>query len=180
MLIKEAFKNNEKWSAAMRLGDPLYFDRLAAGQRPETLYIGCSDSRVTAEDMMGARPGELFVHRNIANLVPNSDESSRAVINFAVDQLKVKHIVVCGHYGCGGVAAAMESQELGKLNAWLKNIRDVFRLHRNELEAIGDDTKRYERLVELNVQEQCLNVLKISEVQREQEVLSFACGQSVT
>jgi carbonic anhydrase len=159
------FENNQIWAAEKLKTDKNYFENLAKGQSPDSLYIGCSDSRVTAEEMMGAQPGELFVHRNIANVVPNTDISSMAVINYAVGHLKVEHIVVCGHYGCGGVDAAMQPQDLGVLNPWLRNIRDVYRLHKDELASIDDDAMRYDRLVELNVQEQCINVLKTSEVQ---------------
>ena len=145
--------------------NPDYFQDLAKGQSPEILYIGCSDSRVSAEELMGVSPGDAFVHRNIANMVPNSDLSAMSVIDFAVMHLKVKHIVVCGHYYCGGVKAAMQSEDLGILNPWLRNIRDVFRLHKDELNEIGDEDAKYKRLVELNVQEQCINVIKTAEVQ---------------
>ncbi len=165
MKLQHIFANNERWIQQKQAIDPDYFSKLVAGQSPEILYIGCSDSRVTAEDMMGAQPGDLFVHRNIANLVPNTDVNSMSVINYAVDYLKVKHIVVCGHYGCGGVDAAMKADDLGILNPWLKNIRDVFRLHQEELRSIRNYRKRYDRLVEINVQEQCINVLKSPEVQ---------------
>lgn len=159
------FKNNEKWIAE-RLGtDPDFFNKLAEGQSPEYLYIGCSDSRATAEELMGMQPGEVFVHRNIANVVNTLDMSSTAVIQYAVEHLKVKHIIVCGHYGCGGVKAAMTPQDLGLLNPWLRNIRDVYRLHREELDAIQDEHERYNRLIELNVQEQCINVIKMACVQ---------------
>ncbi|RMG78433.1 MAG: carbonic anhydrase, partial [Bacteroidetes bacterium] len=146
--------------------DPHYFENLSKGQSPEILYIGCSDSRATAEEMTGAQPGDLFVHRNIANMVINTDLSAAAVINYAVVHLKVNHVVVCGHYYCGGVKAAMQSADLGILNPWLREIRDVYRLHKDELNAIEDEDQRYRRLVELNVQEQCLHVLKVAEVQR--------------
>ena len=139
---------------------------MSKGQNPEILYIGCADSRVTAEELMGVAPGEAFIHRNIANMVPNTDLSSMSVIHYAVDHLKVNHIIVCGHYYCGGVKAAMESSDLGILNPWLREIRDVFRLHHDELFAIEDEDLRYKRLVELNVQEQCINVIKTSEVQK--------------
>ncbi len=165
MQLKTALENNKAWAAMRVLEDPTYFEKLAQGQRPSTLYIGCSDSRVTAEEMIGAGPGDLFVHRNIANLIPNNDHSSNAVINFAVRELKVKHVVICGHYGCGGVYAAMQSEELGDLTPWLQNIRDVYRLHEDELEAIQVEQLRYRRLVELNVGEQCINLLKVVEVQ---------------
>ena len=166
MNIKQIFRNNHEWIAEKLKVDGDYFKNLALGQNPEVLYIGCSDSRVTAEELMGARPGEVFVHRNIANMVANSDLSAMSVINYAVNHLEVKHIVVCGHYFCGGVKAAMQSADLGILNPWLRNIRDVYRLHRAELDAIPDEELRYNRLVELNVQEQCVNVIKTSDVQK--------------
>ncbi|MGH1436862.1 MAG: carbonic anhydrase [Lewinella sp.] len=165
MNIKQIFNNNKKWIAEKLDVDKDYFENLSKGQSPEVLYIGCSDSRVTAEDLMGAAPGDVFVHRNIANMVPNTDLSAMSVINYAVSHLKVKHVVVCGHYFCGGVKAAMQSADLGILNPWLRNIRDVYRLHRKELDAISDEEAKYKRLVELNVQEQCVNVLKTSDVQ---------------
>ena len=166
MDIKQIFRNNHDWIAEKLKADGEYFKNLSLGQNPEVLYIGCSDSRVTAEELMGAKPGEVFVHRNIANMVANSDLSAMSVINYAVNHLEVKHIVVCGHYFCGGVRAAMQSADLGILNPWLRNIRDVYRLHRAELDAIQDEELRYNRLVELNVQEQCVNVIKTSDVQK--------------
>lgn len=165
MNIDKVFENNRQWVDRLTKDDQQYFENLGKGQDPDALYIGCSDSRVTAEDMMGAEPGDLFVHRNIANVVPNTDLNTMSVINFAVSHLHVKNIIVCGHYGCGGVKAAMQASDLGILNPWLRCIRDVFRLHKEELHAIKDEAKRYERLVELNVQEQCVNVLKTPEVQ---------------
>lgn len=160
----DIFENNRRWVDRMRGQDPQYFDHLARNQSPEYLYIGCSDSRVPANDIMGLDPGEVFVHRNIANLVVNNDLNCTSVIEYAVRELKVKHIIVCGHYGCGGVMAAMKPMDLGILNPWLRNIRDVFRLHRVELSAVSEE-KRYDRLVELNVQEQCVNVIKQACVQ---------------
>lgn len=165
MDLKKVFSDNKKWKWKKLESDNEYFEKLSQGQNPEVLYIGCADSRVTAEEMMGAEPGEVFVHRNIANVVPNGDLNALSVINYAVIHLKVKHIVVCGHYGCGGVMAAMQSVDLGLLNPWLRHIRDVYRLHQDELDAIEDEQLRYDRLVELNVQEQCVNVLKTPEVQ---------------
>lgn len=165
MKVEEVFKNNEKWIAEKLSINPDYFTDLAKGQSPEFLYIGCSDSRVTAEDLMGIQPGQAFVHRNIANLVNNVDLSVMTVLNYAVRHLKVNHIVVCGHYNCGGVKAAMQPADLGILNPWLRNIRDVYRLHKDELNAIADEDARYNRLVELNVQEQCVNLLKTAAVQ---------------
>jgi len=164
--IKRIFENNQKWIVKKLKVDKNYFKNLSEGQKPEVLYIGCSDSRVSTEELIGAAPGEVFVHRNIANMVPNTDLSSMSVINYAVTNLKVKHVVVCGHYYCGGVKAAMQSKDLGILNPWLRNIRDVYRLHKQELDLITDEEEKYKRLVELNVQEQCVNVLKTSDVQQ--------------
>src|SRR5690554_2208884 len=164
MRIERIFENNEKWIADKLKLNKEYFHELSQGQTPEILYIGCSDSRVTAEELMGAAPGEVFVHRNISNMVSNLDLSSASVINYAVEQLKVKHVVICGHYYCGGVKAAMGSQNLGILNPWLRNIRDVYRFNMEELDAIEDEEARYKRLVELNVEQQCLNTLKKAEV----------------
>ncbi len=166
MDIRQIFKNNREWVQDKLNMDSEYFKNLSKGQSPDILYIGCSDSRVTAEELMGVSPGEAFVHRNIANMVPNTDLSAMSVIDYAVVYLKVKHVVVCGHYYCGGVKAAMDSKDLGILNPWLRNIRDVYRLHRVELNGIKDEDQRYRRLVELNVQEQCINVIKTAEVQR--------------
>lgn len=165
MDIQKIFDNNKKW-VDEKLGlDKHYFKNLSEGQSPDILYIGCADSRVTAEDIMGIQPGEAFVHRNIANMVPNTDLNVMSVIEYAVKYLKVNHVVVCGHYYCGGVKAAMQSADLGILNPWLRNIRDVYRIHQKELDAITDEESKYKRLVELNVQEQCVNVLKTSVVQ---------------
>ena len=163
---RKIFENNKKWIAEKKATNKEFFENLSKGQNPEYLYIGCSDSRVTAEEMMGAEPGDVFVHRNIANVISNSDLNVMSVINFSVEHLKVKHIVVCGHYFCGGVKAAMQAKDLGILNLWLRNIRDVFRLHKKELNAINDEDLRYKRLVELNVEEQCLNVIKTATVQK--------------
>jgi len=165
MDIKQIFKNNQKWVQDKLNVDSEYFKNLSDGQNPDILYIGCSDSRVTAEELMGVSPGEVFVHRNIANMVPNTDLSVMSVIDYAVLHLKVNHVVVCGHYYCGGVKAAMESADLGILNPWLRNIRDVYRIHKEELNSIKDEEQKYKRLVELNVQEQCINVIKTPEVQ---------------
>jgi carbonic anhydrase len=166
MNIREIFANNKKWITEKLSTDADYFNKLVSGQKPEILYIGCSDSRVTAEELMGMQPGDVFVHRNIANMVPNSDLNVMSVISYAVSHLKVDHIVVCGHYYCGGVQAAMQSADMGILNPWLRNIRDVFRLHKNELNAIENEHERFNRLVELNVQEQCVNVIKTPDVQK--------------
>lgn len=166
MDFEKILENNQQWIEQHLKLDPDYFTNLSRGQSPEVLYIGCSDSRVTAEEMIGAKPGEVFVHRNIANIVTNTDVNVMSVINYAVTSLKVKHIVVCGHYYCGGVKAAMEATDLGILNLWLRNIRDVYRLHKEELNAIKQEELRYKRLVELNVQEQCVNVIKTIDVQQ--------------
>jgi len=166
MKVEDVFKNNEKWIADKLAINPEYFTELSKGQTPEFLYIGCSDSRVTAEDLMGIQPGQAFVHRNVANLVNNVDLNVMTVLNYSVRHLKVNHIVVCGHYNCGGVKAAMQPADMGILNPWLRNIRDVYRIHKDELNAIEDEGKRYDRLVELNVQEQCVNLLKTAAVQQ--------------
>jgi len=166
MEIKHIFRNNQNWIIEKLKTDKDYFKKLSISHNPEILYIGCSDSRVSAEELMGVQPGEVFVHRNIANMVPNTDLSAMSVINYAVSHLKVKHIVVCGHYYCNGVKSAMESADLGILNPWLRNIRDVYRLHKRELNAITDEEQKYKRLVELNVQEQCVNIIKTPDVQK--------------
>jgi carbonic anhydrase len=163
--FEKIFKNNELWVAEKLEKDPDYFKNLNKGQNPEFLYIGCSDSRVTAEDLMGVQPGEVFIHRNIANMVVSIDLNVMSVINYAVRHLKVKHIIVCGHYSCGGVKAAMKPADMGILNPWLRNIRDVYRIHKDELNTIEDEDARYDRLVELNVQEQCINVIKLASIQ---------------
>ena len=166
MDVKKIFENNKAWVTDKLNLDPNYFDKLKEGQTPEFLYIGCSDSRVTAEELMGLVPGQAFIARNIANMVSSMDLSIMSVINYAVDHLKVNHIVVCGHYNCGGVKASMQSQDLGFLNPWVRNIRDGYRLHRDELNDIKDEEERYKRLVEINVQEQCVNVIKTAAAQK--------------
>ncbi|MDP5229499.1 MAG: carbonic anhydrase [Cellulophaga sp.] len=166
MDLKKVFDNNKKWISNKLAADPKYFEEMGKGQSPELLYIGCSDSRVTAEDLMGLGPGDVFVHRNIANMVISIDLNVMSVVNYAVDHLKVNHVVVCGHYGCGGVKAAMQSADLGILNPWLRNIRDVYRIHKDELKAFENEEQRYDRLVELNVKEQCVNLIKTAAVQK--------------
>lgn len=163
---KQLLENNRAWAAAQTAKDPDFFKNLAQGQSPEYLWIGCSDSRIPAEQITGLKPGEAFVHRNVANLVGNLDLSVMSVVNYAVRHLKVKHIIVCGHYGCGGVQAAMNPKDLGILNPWLRNIRDVYRIHEAELDGIADKTERYNRLVELNVIEQCRNIVKTAALQQ--------------
>ena len=162
---QQIFENNERWIAKKTSSDSDFFEKLAQDQRPDYLYIGCSDSRVTAEDMMGLQPGEAFVHRNVANLVNSTDLNVMSVISYAVRHLKVKHIFVCGHYSCGGVKAAMQPKDMGILNPWLRTIRDVYRMHQDELDQITDEGARYDRLVELNVEEQCINIIKTAAVQ---------------
>lgn len=165
-MFEKIFHNNEKWIAEKLSLDPDYFVKLASGQHPEFLYIGCSDSRVTAEDLMGLQPGEVFIHRNIANLVVSTDNNLNAVVQYAVAHLKVKYIIICGHYECGGIKAALNPTDMGQLNSWLQTLRDVYRLHQRELDQIKDQQKRFDRLVELNVREQCINIIKIDHVQR--------------
>jgi len=166
MKLDQVFKNNEKWIKEKLILDSNYFENLGKGQNPELLFIGCSDSRVTAEELMGLGPGEAFVHRNIANMVSGTDLNVMSVVEYAVVHLKVNHVVVCGHYACGGVKAAMQSADLGILNPWLRNIRDVYRIHKNELNGITSEEDKYDRLVELNVQEQCVNLIKTAAVQK--------------
>ena len=166
MILKNVFKNNEQWIKEKLAVDSSYFEKLGKGQNPELLFIGCSDSRVTAEELMGLGPGDVFVHRNIANMVVGTDANGMSVVNYAVTHLKVNHVVVCGHYAGGGVKAAMQSADLGVLNGWLRNIRDVYRMHHDELNAIKDEEKKYERLIELNVKEQCVNLIKTAAVQK--------------
>jgi len=166
MDLKKVFSNNENWIKEKLALNPEFFSDLGQGQNPELLYIGCSDSRVAAEDLMGLGPGDVFVHRNIANMVISIDLNVMSVVNYAVEYLKVKHVVVCGHYECGGVKAAMQSADLGILNPWLRNIRDVYRIHKTELNAIKDEGEKYDRLVELNVKEQCVNLIKTAAVQK--------------
>ena len=164
---EQIFENNRLWVASKMAQDADFFEKLAADQTPDYLYIGCSDSRVPANEIMGLEAGDVFVHRNIANLVVNTDLNVMSVINYAVELLDVKHIIVCGHYNCGGVKAAMTPKDMGLLNPWLRNIRDVYRLHEAELDAIKEEDARYDRLVELNVYEQCRNVVKTAAVQQQ-------------
>ena len=164
--LDRIFENNKKWIQDKLSLQPNYFSELGKGQNPEFLYIGCADSRVTAEELMGLNPGEVFVHRNIANMVINIDLNTMSVVEYAVEHLKVSHLVVCGHYACGGVKAAMLSADLGILNPWLRCIRDVYRIHKDELNTIAEEEKKYDRLVELNVQEQCVNLIKTAVVQK--------------
>lgn len=163
---EQIFENNRKWVADMKSRDTDFFEKLAKDQTPDYLYIGCGDSRVPANEIMGLEAGEVFVHRNVGNLVNNTDLNVMSSINFAVRHLHVQHIIVCGHYGCGAVKAAMTPKDMGLLNPWLRTIRDVYRMHHDELNAIQDEQKRYNRLVELNVLEQATNVIKTAAVQK--------------
>jgi carbonic anhydrase len=164
--FERIFENNRAWAAEKKAKDPQFFEKLASGQHPDYLWIGCSDSRIPANQVMGLDAGEVFVHRNIANLVPNTDLSAMSVINYSVRHLGVKHIIVCGHYSCGGVKAAMTPADMGILNPWLRNIRDVYRLYEKELDAIPEEDAKYDRLVELNAIEQARNVVKTAAVQK--------------
>ncbi|HUM98420.1 MAG TPA: carbonic anhydrase [Chitinophagaceae bacterium] len=158
---------NKAWAAEKVNDDPAYFSRLENLQVPEFLWIGCSDSRVPSNEITGTQPGEIFVHRNVANLVINTDVNLLSVLDYAVNHLKVKHVIVCGHYGCGGIKAAITNHDFkAVLNMWLRNIKDVYRIHRAELDAITDTDKKTDRLVELNVKEQVFNLAKTSIIQR--------------
>ena len=157
---------NKAWAAEKLQDDPEYFNHLAKLQTPEYLWIGCSDSRVPANQITGTEPGEMFVHRNIANMVVHTDLNMLSVLQYAVEVLKVKHIIVCGHYGCGGVKAAMTQTSLGIINKWLRNIKDVYRIHRDEVDSLKDADARANKLIELNVQEQVMNLAKTSIIQR--------------
>lgn len=158
--------DNKKWSREQQNADPDFFKRLLAQQAPEFLWIGCSDSRVPADKITGTQPGEMFVHRNIANLVVNADINLLSVLQYAVEVLKVKHIIVCGHYGCGGIRAAMTQHHFGIINHWLKNIKDIYRLHRDEVDAFLTEEERADKLTELNVEEQVFNLAKTSIIQK--------------
>jgi len=158
-------ENNKKWVASKLEKDPDYFLKLSKGQQPPVLWIGCSDSRVPANEIIGAEPGEVFVHRNIANMVVHSDMNLLSVLDYAVNVLKVRHIIVCGHYGCGGVQAAMTNKHIGLIDNWIRHIKDVYRFHSSELNSIVDETERFNRFVELNVVEQVLDLAKTSIVQ---------------
>ena len=163
--LKILFQNNKEWVASKISKDPRYFRHMAEAQDPSYLWIGCSDSRVPANEIVGLEPGELFVHRNVANLFPHTDFNCLSVLEYAVDLLKIQHVIVCGHYGCGGVKAAMEDHQLGLVDNWLRNIRDVYARFKDELEKISDQKERYDRLVEFNVMQQVLNVCHTTIVQ---------------
>lgn len=165
--IDKLLSDNKAWARSATAEDPEYFERLSLLQNPEFLWIGCSDSRVPADKITGTQPGEIFVHRNIANMVVHTDVNLLSVLDYAVNQLNVRHVIVCGHYGCGGIRAAMTNHDYKYvLNMWLRNIKDVYRLHREELNGIADMEQRSDRLTELNVKEQVLHLAKTSIIQR--------------
>ncbi|RLN68883.1 hypothetical protein BBP00_00000723 [Phytophthora kernoviae] len=163
--IQHLLDNNKKWREELVKREPKIFDRTAEGQHPSYLWIGCADSRVPAEEITGLDPGEMFCHRNVANLVVTNDINVLSVVQYAVENLMVKDIIVCGHYGCGGVKAAMENKHIGLLDTWLRTVRDVHRKHQVELDALPTEEARYRRMVELNVKQQCLNIFKTNVVQ---------------
>lgn len=164
---QKLLQENKTWASEKQNADPSFFDRLAHIQTPEFLWIGCSDSRVPPNEITRTQPGEIFIHRNIANLVINTDVNVLSVLEYAVNHLKVKHIIVCGHYGCGGVKAAITKHDFNQvLNMWLRNIKDIYRIHRTEMDAIEEEELRFDKLVELNVQEQVMNLAKTSVIQR--------------
>jgi carbonic anhydrase len=162
---KQLLENNKQWVAKQLEKDEHFFERLAEGQQPPLLWIGCADSRVPANEIIGAPPGEVFVHRNIANMVIHSDMSMLSVLDYAVNVLKVKHVIVCGHYGCGGVQTAMTNKHVGLIDNWIRHIKDVYRFHHEELNAIENEKDRFNRFVELNVSEQVMDLAKTSIVQ---------------
>lgn len=158
-------ENNKLWVSRKLKKDPQFFHKLSEGQAPPVLWIGCADSRVPANEIIGAEPGEVFVHRNIANMVLHTDMSMLSVLDYAVNVLKVKHVIVCGHYGCGGVKAAMGNQHIGLIDNWIRHIKDVYRFHAKELNEIVDEKERFDRFVELNVFEQVQDLAKTSIIQ---------------
>ncbi len=172
---KKILDNNKAWVETALEKDPNYFADLAKGQTPPLLWIGCSDSRVPANEIIGAKPGEVFVHRNIANMVVHSDMNMLSVLDYAVNVLKVKHVIVCGHYGCGGVKAAMGNQSIGIIDNWIRHIKDVYRLHHNYLDSIVKESDRFNAFVEINVKEQVYDLAKTSIVQS-----AWKSGQDLT
>ena len=172
--LRELIQNNRQWAKGINTENPTYFSELAKGQKPEFLWIGCADSRVPANQIVGLNPGEVFVHRNIANVVPHTDFNCLSVLEYAVAVLKVKHVIVCGHYGCGGVKAASENHQYGLIDNWLRHIRDVWNKHETDLEALPEFEQRFDRLCELNVIEQAHNVCRTTIVQE-----AWAKGQSL-
>lgn len=163
--LAQIFENNKKWAQSVRDEDPEFFQRLSTQQSPQYLWIGCADSRVPANQIMSLPPGDVFVHRNIANVIVHTDLNALSVIQYAVEVLKVKHIILCGHYSCGGVKAAMGTEQHGLIDNWLRHIKDVQRFYEDELSLIEDEEKKYARLCELNVIEQTNNILNTTIVQ---------------
>jgi len=174
-VLNSLFENNRKWADKLRKSDPDFFLNLSKQQSPEYLWIGCSDSRVPANEIIGKMPGEVFVHRNIANLVIHTDINCLSVIQYAVEVLKIKHIIVCGHYGCGGVHAALENNALGLIDNWIQNIRDIYRNHQSEIDSLQNDKDKINLLCELNVVEQVANVCHTSIVQN-----AWSSGQELS
>ncbi|MBX9807769.1 MAG: carbonate dehydratase [Flavobacteriaceae bacterium] len=172
---KKILDNNKKWVEESLALDPNFFEDLARQQKPPLLWIGCSDSRVPANEIVGAKPGDVFVHRNIANMVVHSDMNMLSVLDYAVNVLKVKHVIVCGHYGCGGVQAAMTNQSIGIIDNWIRHIKDVYRLHHEFLDSIKDENERFNAFVEVNVKEQVFDLAKTSIVQS-----AWKSGQDLT
>lgn len=164
-LYKSLLEGNKEWVRERLEQDPTYFENLSKGQSPQFLWIGCSDSRVPANEITRTRPGDIFVHRNIANMVVHSDMNMLSVLDYAVNILKVKHVIVCGHYGCGGVKAAMANEQFGLVDNWLRFIKDVYRTHSQELDSIMDEEKKFDRFVELNVIEQVFDLTKTTIIQ---------------
>jgi len=164
-IYQSLLEGNKQWVQDKLEADPEFFARLAKGQHPQVLWIGCSDSRVPANEIPGTQPGDIFVHRNIANMVVHTDMNMLSVLDYAVNVLKVKHVIVCGHYGCGGVKAAMQNSQFGLIDNWLRTIKDVYRIHTRELESIFDEEERFRRFVELNVIEQVFDLTKTSIIQ---------------
>lgn len=164
-VLKHLFENNQAWAKEITERDPEFFQRLSAQQTPRYLWIGCADSRVPANEIIGLEPGEVFVHRNIANVVIHTDLNCLSVIQYAVEVLKVQHIIVCGHYGCGGVQAAMQTEEFGLIDNWLRHLKDIYEKYTNKLEAIDDEGQRFDHFCELNVKEQVYHVCQTSIVQ---------------
>ena len=164
-IYSRIFDNNKQWVADKNQNDPEFFNKLSKGQNPPILWIGCSDSRVPANEITGTEPGEIFVHRNIANMVVHTDMNMLSVLDYAVNVLEVKHVIVCGHYGCGGINAALENKQVGIIDNWLRHIKDVYRLHKSEIDAIEDIELKSRRMVEVNVQEQVFDLSKTSIIQ---------------
>ena len=181
--LKILFENNRAWVDSRLKKDPEFFRQMADAQDPYYLWIGCSDSRVPANEIVGLEPGELFVHRNVANLFPHTDFNCLSVLEYAIDLLKIKHVIVCGHYGCGGVKAAMDDHQFGLVDNWLRNIRDTYARYKDELDQISDQKQRYNRLVELNVYQQVLECLSHDHNQgawaRRQHVLLSMDGSTI-